>query len=78
MTNLTAEEKKALVLVLSLVENHSMWTEGRGYTQDFKDEVYAAITTVRQFLKDNGVLTLHELAQRLGEQHAQEMGEDEE
>jgi hypothetical protein len=81
MTEITNEEGKALVLVLSLVENHPMWTENRGNPQSFKDEVYAAITTVRQFLKKNNIMTAHEFLERAvrrQEQRAQAIGEDEE
>ena len=61
-------DAKALVAVLSLAENHQMWTDRRSQSplfEDFVKEQYAAIQTVREFLKAQGILTLHELTQRL-------------
>jgi len=64
---LTEETAAALVRVLSLAENHYMWTEpARGpFTEEFKTDTYEAITEVRRFLKENGVMTLHELTRQL-------------
>jgi hypothetical protein len=59
------KDAEALVLVLSLVENHPMWTEQRGNSQAFRDEVYEAIQTVRAYLKRNGVMTAHEALRQL-------------
>jgi hypothetical protein len=59
------KDAEALVLVLSLVENHPMWTEQRGNSQAFRDEVYEAIQTVRAYLKRNGITTAHEALQQL-------------
>jgi hypothetical protein len=64
MTKIISKEADALIRILSLAENHPMWTEARGYTQEFKDETYTAISTVREFLKKNDVLTMHEVLQQ--------------
>lgn len=79
MTAMTAKDAKALVLILSLAENHPMWTESRGNPQEFKNEVYEAITTVREFLKANGIMTVHEILQQAmrRQEKAQAIGEDE-
>jgi hypothetical protein len=61
---ISSKEADALIRVLSLAENHPMWTEAHGHTQEFKDETYAAISTVREFLKKNDVLTMHEVFQQ--------------
>ena len=68
MTDIRPEEAKALVAVLSLAENHQIWTDPTSQSEQLKgfvDEQYAAIGTVREFLKRNGIVTLHELTQRL-------------
>jgi hypothetical protein len=62
------KDAQALVLVLSLAENHPMWTERRGNPQEFKDEVYEAIQTVREYLKRNGVRTAYEALQQAARQ----------
>jgi hypothetical protein len=68
---ITPDEAKALVSVLSLAENHQMWTNHWGQSvwhKPFLDEQYAAIQTVRAFLKRNGIVTLHAVAERLAEE----------
>lgn len=68
--DLTDEEKKAVVLVLTLAENHQMWMDPAIKSESFKDfadEQYAAITKVRELLKDRGVLTIHEATNIMAE-----------
>jgi hypothetical protein len=63
---LTEPQKQALVAVLSLAENSSIWYAPRSQSDKaFFDEQYAHITTIRELLKANGVVTLHEMAQRM-------------
>jgi hypothetical protein len=65
---LTQQEADALIKVLSLAENHPMWSNPMSQSEslkDFVDDQYKAITEVREFLKRNGVMTLHELTQQL-------------
>ena len=63
---ISKEEAEALVKVLSLAENHQMWTDPMRESEclkGFVDEQYAAITQVREFLKKHGIMTLHEFTQ---------------
>ena len=67
MSDLTSKEAEALVAVLTLAENHQIWTQ-RDHSAAFQswlEEQYAAISEVRALLKRNGILTIHELTQRL-------------
>jgi hypothetical protein len=49
-----------------LAENSSIWYAPRSQSDKaFFDEQYAHITTIRELLKANGVVTLHEMAQRM-------------
>jgi hypothetical protein len=78
---LTKEEGKALVAVLSLAENHPMWTDplrNAPSLKDFADEQYAAITEVRAFLKRNGVMTLHEALQQQAKRTFDRIAKEEE
>jgi hypothetical protein len=68
LTDISPDEAAALVRVLSLAENHQMWTNPAAQSplfKEFTDEHYAAIQTVRAFCKRNGVVTLHAVAERL-------------
>lgn len=68
MTDISHNEAVALVAVLSLAENHQMWSNPASHSETFKafvDEQYAHISTVREFLKRNGIVTLHEISTRL-------------
>jgi len=68
MTDITPDEATALVSVLSLAENHQMWTDPARQSEalrDWADEQYAHIGRVRRFLKRNGILTLSELTSQM-------------
>jgi hypothetical protein len=68
--DLTDEEAQAIVQVLTLAENHQMWRDPAIKTESFKDfadEQYAAITKVRELLKDRGILTIHEATNIMAE-----------
>jgi hypothetical protein len=62
---LSEPQRAALVAVLSLAENSSIWTTGDQGAKKWLDEQYAHITTIRELLKANGVMTLHEMTQRM-------------
>lgn len=67
---ITPSLASALVGVLGLAENHQMWTDPLSQTpqmKDFTGRTYEAIQEVRAFLKENGIMTIHELTQRLAE-----------
>jgi hypothetical protein len=66
-SKLSDEEKTALVAVLSLAESHQIWNANitmNPVFNEFISQQYAAIVGVREFLKQHGVLTIHELTQR--------------
>jgi hypothetical protein len=68
--DLTDEEKQAIVQVLTLAENHQMWTDPMARSEQFKDftdEQYANIEIVRKLLKDRGVMTIHEATNIMAE-----------
>jgi hypothetical protein len=60
----TKEQLDAIVSVLSLAENHQMWTAPTGRASQFKafrDEQYAAVNKVRDFVEANGVRTMRSI-----------------
>ncbi len=70
MNEISEKQAEALVRILALAENHPMWTKPFGYSQDFRDDTYEAIQTVRAFLKDNDIGTFYALLQSAAEAQA--------
>jgi hypothetical protein len=64
----TQEDIDAISRVLSLAENHQMWSERKTPDmQEFYDDTFAAINKVRDYLEDNGVCTLRALLRQAAE-----------
>jgi hypothetical protein len=63
---LSEPQKASLLAVLSLAENHQIWQDPPTNENDetFLRIQYAHITTIRELLKANGVMTLHEFTQQ--------------